>query len=196
MKKKFQLKVKILITILLVVTSINIAQNNYHFKNFSDVEKLSNNQVTDFFQDSYGFMWIATDDGLNRYDGRSVKIYKNIQGDDESLPDNDAMQVIEDQDKNIWVACYNAIGKLDRKTDKFRKYSLDHLSFKSPPTFYSAILDNQGRIWFSTSELGLIRYDEASDQFVNIGLSELNEKKYVGRGSCSIPDKEWTNTCR
>ncbi|MGB5893502.1 MAG: two-component regulator propeller domain-containing protein, partial [Ignavibacteriaceae bacterium] len=82
--------------------------------------------------------------------------------------------------KDIWVACYNAIGKLDRKTDKFKKYSLDHLSFKSPPTFYRAILDNEGRIWFATSELGLIRYDESSDQFVNIELSELNEKKVWG----------------
>ena len=81
-----------------------------------------------------------------------IKMYRVML---ESLPDNATMQVIEDQDKNIWVACYNAIGKLDRKTDKFKKYSLDNLSFKSPPTFYSALLDNQGRIWFSTSELGL-----------------------------------------
>ena len=35
-------------------------------------------RVKDFFQDSYGFMWIATDDGLNRYDGRNTKIYKNL----------------------------------------------------------------------------------------------------------------------
>jgi len=175
-----KLKIKFIIITLLVFTSIIIAQSNYHFKNFPDVEKLSNNQVSDFFQDSYGFMWIGTDDGLNRYDGRSVKIYKNIQGDAESLPDNDVMEVIEDQDKNIWVACWNSIGKLDRKTDKFKKYSLDHLSFKSPPTFYSAMLDNQGRIWFSSSELGLIRFDKSSDQFVNIELSELNDKKMWG----------------
>ncbi|RKY95109.1 MAG: hypothetical protein DRQ13_07495, partial [Ignavibacteriae bacterium] len=180
MNKINKLKIKFIIITLFVFSPIIIAQNNYHFKNFSDVEKLSNNQVSDFFQDSYGFMWIATDDGLNRYDGRSVKIYKNIQGDDKSLPDNATMQVIEDQDKNIWVACFNAIGKLDRKTDKFKKYSLNHLSFKSPPTIYSAILDNEGRIWFSTSELGLIRYDKTSDQFVNIELSELNEKKVWG----------------
>jgi ligand-binding sensor domain-containing protein len=166
MTKNIQLKIFVIIVAALLVSISSYAQSNYHFKNFSDVEKLSNNQVTDFFQDSYGFMWIATDDGLNRYDGRSVKIYKNIQGDDESLPDNATMQVIEDENKDIWVACYNAIGKLDRKTDKFKKYSLDHLSFKSPPSIYRAILDNEGRIWFATSELGLIRFDESSDQFV------------------------------
>jgi ligand-binding sensor domain-containing protein len=88
MTKNIQLKIFVIIVAALLVSISSYAQSNYHFKNFSDVEKLSNNQVTDFFQDSYGFMWIATDDGLNRYDGRSVKIYKNIQGDDESLPDN------------------------------------------------------------------------------------------------------------
>ena len=180
MRKYIQVKIKLLIAFtFLYIISIS-AQSSYHFKNFQDVEKLSNNQVSDFFQDSYGFMWIATGDGLNRYDGKNVKIYKNVQGNVESLPDNATMQVIEDQDKNIWVACYNAIGKLDRKNDKFKKYSLDNLSFKSPPTFYSAMLDNQGRIWLSTSELGLIRFDESSDQFVNIELSELNEKKMWG----------------
>jgi len=175
-----QLKtISILIAILFVSTS-SYCQSNYHFKNFSDVEKLSNNQVTDFFQDSYGFMWIATYDGLNRYDGRSVKIYKNIQGDAESLPDNATMQVIEDENKDIWVACYNAIGKLDRKTDKFKNYSLDHLSFKSPPTFYRAILDNKGRIWFAASKLGVIRYNKAKDEFENLTLSKNNDNKVWG----------------
>ena len=177
MRKNIQLRVFLIISAILLLSTSSYSQSDYHFKNFSDVEKLSNNQVSDFFQDSYGFMWIGTDDGLNRYDGRSVKIYKNIQGDAESLPDNDVMEVIEDHDKNIWVACFNSIGKLDRKTDKFKKYSLDHLSFKSPPTIYRALLDNDGRIWFATSELGLIRYDESSDQFINIELSELNNKK-------------------
>jgi serine phosphatase RsbU (regulator of sigma subunit)/ligand-binding sensor domain-containing protein len=180
MRRSFYIKFKLLIAAVPLFIICVSAQSNYHFKNFPDVERLSNNQVSDFFQDSYGFMWIATGDGLNRYDGRSVKIYKNVQGDAESLPDNATMQVIEDQDKNIWVACYNAIGKLDRKTDKFKKYNLDNLSFKSPPTFYSTMLDNQGKVWFSTSELGLIRFDESSDQFENIELSELNEKKMWG----------------
>jgi serine phosphatase RsbU (regulator of sigma subunit)/ligand-binding sensor domain-containing protein len=180
MKNTVQFMVFLIIIVVLLLSMNSYAQDNYHFKNFADVEKLSNIQVSDFFQDSYGFMWIATDDGLNRYDGHSVKIYKNIQGNAESLPDNDVMQVIEDQNKNIWVACYNSIGKLDRKTDKFKRYGLDHLSFKSPPAIYGALLDNEARIWFSTSELGLIRYEESSDQFVNIELSELNDKKVWG----------------
>ena len=171
---------KILIAILIINSTFIKAQQNYHFKVFPESEKLSNLRVQDLFQDSYGFMWIATADGLNRYDGKSVKIYKNIQEDDQSLPDNATMQVIEDKDKNIWVGCYNSIGKLDRKADKFKNYSLDHLSFKSPPQFYSAMLDNKGKIWFSASELGLLEFNDSLDQFINVELSELNEKKTWG----------------
>ncbi|MCF6270955.1 MAG: SpoIIE family protein phosphatase [Melioribacteraceae bacterium] len=159
----------------LFIVCVLTAQQNYHFKKFSASEELSNTNVEDFFQDSYGFMWIATDDGLNRYDGNSIKIYKNKQGDAESLPDNDTDQIIEDLDKNLWVACFNAIGKLDRKTDKFKRYSLDYLQFKSQPTIYSAMLDDKGRVWFSLSELGIIRYDKETDKFVNIKLNEKNE---------------------
>ena len=86
----------------LLAISVLLAQATYHFKKFYDAEKLSNTRVSDFFQDSYGFMWIATSDGLNRYDGNSVKIYKNRQGNLQSLPDNDTDQVIEDSKGPLW----------------------------------------------------------------------------------------------
>lgn len=172
--------IKLFLAILFIVLLPLNAGQNYHFKLFPDLEKLSNKQATDFFQDSYGFMWIATSDGLNRYDGNSVKIYKNIQGDVESLPDNATMQIIEDAEKNLWVACYNAIGKLDRKTDKFTRYSLENLPFKSPPNFFSAMLDKEGVVWFSLRELGLIRYDKKTDKFVNVELSISNSSTTWG----------------
>ena len=97
MNKREDMKTyKLFLIMILVAISFTNAQQNYNFKKFAESEKLSNTQVNDFFQDSFGFMWIATKDGLNRCDGKSVKIYKNIQGDDESLPDNDVFQVIEE----------------------------------------------------------------------------------------------------
>ena len=66
------------------------------FSDFNDNEKLSNNYVSDFFQDSYGFLWLATADGLNRYDGKNVKVYKNKSSDDSTIPDNEVHVVLED----------------------------------------------------------------------------------------------------
>lgn len=172
---------KIISIIFIVVCNTNdTVGQNYHFKNFPMQEALSNDKVSNFFQDSYGFLWISTGDGLNRYDGQSVKIYKNKQGDVASLPDNDVNRLIEDRNRNLWVSCFNSFGKLDRKTDKFTKYSIDHLGFKRPPQVYSALLDSEGNIWFTLSELGLIRYDRESDQFSNIELSDDNESTSWG----------------
>ncbi len=180
MKKLFQQKIKIIITVLILSSSINIAQSNYNFRRFADSEKLSSVQVEDFFQDSYGFMWIVTSDGLNRYDGKTVKIYKNQPGDIETLPDNAGYKIVEDLQKNLWVSCYNAVGKLDRKTDKFKRYGLDNLPFKSPPEFLSSLLDDDGGIWFTVSKLGVIRYNKAIDDFENIKLSKNNDNKVWG----------------
>jgi ligand-binding sensor domain-containing protein len=180
MKKKFQLKVKFLTAILIVVSSYNIAQSDYHFRRFADSEKLSSGQVNEFFQDSYGFMWIVTSDGINRYDGKTVKIYKNQPDNEQSLPDNDANKIVEDLQNNLWVACYNAIGKLERKTDKFKRYGLDNLQFKSPPFFLSSLLDKDGGIWFTVSKLGVIRYNKEKDLFENIKLSKANDNVVWG----------------
>ena len=89
-------------------------------------------------------------------------------------------RIIEDNDRNLWVSCFNSIGKLERNTDKFIKYSIDQLGFKRPPQVYNALLDSQGNVWFTLSELGLIRYDRDSDQFINVKLSDENESTSWG----------------
>lgn len=64
---------------------------------------LSNNAVTSIFQDSRGFMWFGTFDGLNRYDGYSFKVFRNRLGDSSSLVNNWITAINEDNDGNIWV---------------------------------------------------------------------------------------------
>ena len=159
--------------LLLTITSVS-AQRIYHYKNFSDVDQLSNGNVMDFFQDSYGFLWIATSDGLNRYDSKNIQIYKNRQGDDTSLPDNATDEVVEDRDGNIWVGCYDAIGRYDRTTNTFKRYGLEHLPFKRPPNFYASLLDSNGDIWFTSSQLGVLRLNKVEDKFERILLGESN----------------------
>jgi len=180
MKKIYQQKIKFIIITMIFLSSIGIAQTNYNFKRFADSEKLSSVAVRDFYQDSYGFMWIVTSDGINRYDGKNIKIYKNQPGNDKSLPDNAAYEIMEDLQKNLWVACYNAIGKLDRKTDKFKRYGLNNLQFKSPPTFFASLLDNDGTVWFASSQLGVIRYNNENDNFDYIKLSKENNNDVWG----------------
>ncbi|MDP4227054.1 MAG: two-component regulator propeller domain-containing protein, partial [Bacteroidota bacterium] len=64
---------------------------------------LSNNAVTSIFQDSHGFMWFGTFDGLNRYDGNKFKIFRNQLNNSTSLSSNRITAIGEDEAGNIWV---------------------------------------------------------------------------------------------
>src|ERR1043165_1995331 len=64
---------------------------------------LSNNAVTSIYQDYNGFMWFGTYDGLNRYDGYGLKIFRNIINDTTSLIDNHVGVIGEDFNHRLWI---------------------------------------------------------------------------------------------
>ena len=68
------------------------------FEHFTSENGLSQNAGLDIFQDSRGYLWIGTQDGLNRYDGYSFKIYKHDPDDPTSLSHNSILEIAEDQD--------------------------------------------------------------------------------------------------
>src|SRR5690606_143313 len=85
---------------------------------------LSNNYVTDIFQDKHGFMWFGTFDGLNRYDGYQFKSYKNQPGNAATLPDNRIIDIIEDASGHIWVATKGGAAVLRQGADTFQQLHL------------------------------------------------------------------------
>jgi signal transduction histidine kinase/ligand-binding sensor domain-containing protein/DNA-binding NarL/FixJ family response regulator len=64
---------------------------------------LSNNAVTCIYKDHHGFMWFGTYDGLNRYDGYSVRVFRNTIGDSTSLSDNHVYCINSDNENRVWV---------------------------------------------------------------------------------------------
>ena len=64
---------------------------------------LENAEVSDFIQDKTGFIWIASSDGLLRYDGYGFRVFRNIPGDSSSISGNNVLCLKEDSDGNIWA---------------------------------------------------------------------------------------------
>lgn len=93
---------KILICLLIFWTGTLSASPYFSFKKYQVEDGLSHNTVWCALQDSYGFIWLGTSDGLNRYDGRGNKVYRNVLNDKFSLENNFVEALIE-VDKNIWV---------------------------------------------------------------------------------------------
>ena len=120
--KKFQ----IITGLFLLFIQINsFGQNKVNFERYSVKDGLSSSVVNSICQDRYGFLWIATENGLNRFDGYKFKVYKHDPNDSTSLPGDNIISVMEDHEGNIWVAGYEVLAKLDRSTDHFIRFTIE-----------------------------------------------------------------------
>lgn len=146
-----------ILIICLSISSELCAQATFKFQKLSITDGLSQNSVTTVFQDSYGFIWLGTHDGLNRYDGYDFKHYRH--GDDDSLTiaDTFVLAVDEDVNGNIWFGDRLGFHFLDRKTERIVPFYIDSLGTFNPNNQSNLIVsDPEGGIWIGTS-IGLYR---------------------------------------
>jgi signal transduction histidine kinase/ligand-binding sensor domain-containing protein/DNA-binding response OmpR family regulator len=129
-----------------------------NFVNFSSINGLSSNTVNYILKDRLGYMWFATEDGLNRFDGTSFKVYNHTVKDTNSIATNQIRVLYEDAQGNLWVGTNRALSVYDRQKDCFHNY---------PITSGTAVLticsDGAGRLWVG-SYAGLVLFDPASRQ--------------------------------
>ncbi|MGB0198635.1 MAG: two-component regulator propeller domain-containing protein [Flavobacteriaceae bacterium] len=81
-----------------------------------------NLRVNAILEDTYGFLWFGTNDGLYRYDGHEVVVYQYDVFDNTSIPNNKVNSIVEDENKNLWIGCGNSLAFYDRKKNRFRNY--------------------------------------------------------------------------
>ncbi len=147
---------KYLLLCFLLLNSVAFAQQK---KLFDSNEGLSNSLINEVFQDHQGFIWVATEDGLNRFDGINFKSYlnNNLQN---SLKNSFVTAIYEDKKGNLWVGQINALQIYNHETESFSEIKLPIID----PTIHiniSCILeDSNGNIWLTTSGNGLIRIDK------------------------------------
>lgn len=97
-----------------------IGQNVKTFESISIAQGLSQGMVYDILQDKEGFIWVATKDGLNRYDGYTFKIFTNDPANNRSLSSNNINKLFEDSRGRIWVGTENdGLNIYDKKSSEF-----------------------------------------------------------------------------
>src|SRR4030042_5887565 len=97
----------------LFFTAVIFPQNPISFNHLSIEDGLSHGSVTCIFQDKKGFMWFGTQDGLNRYDGYSFKIFRNNPSDSSSISENFIFSIYEDEKDNLYF---------ETQSGKFHRY--------------------------------------------------------------------------
>jgi signal transduction histidine kinase/ligand-binding sensor domain-containing protein len=170
---------------LLILISAAHGQRNYLFENISIAEGLSNSEIHSIFQDSNGYLWISTADGLNRYDGNTITVFKNNPNDTKTIPDNNCFAIAEDADGFLWVAVAgNAISKFDPGNETFSRYPIETKGISSISEFYGALSDSKGNLWFGSTNHGLQRLNRKTDRFEQVHLDSPDNNARMGQIYC------------
>ncbi|MEO5999461.1 MAG: two-component regulator propeller domain-containing protein [Chitinophagaceae bacterium] len=140
---------------------------NIRFDHLNRRNGLSHSHVMCILQDSRGFMWFGTADGLNKYDGNEFKVYKNDRNNENSLSSNHITCITEDSNGNLWIGTMGGgLNKYDRKKDiftRFKKKANDSSSISND--FVQCLSkDSQGNLWVGTKK-GINRFDTAKKTF-------------------------------
>ena len=97
--------------------SIDAQEREIKFKHLNIDDGLSQNSITCMIRDDKGFMWLGTQDGLNKYDGYEFKIYKNDHSDTTSISDNYILCLLKDPNGFIWIGTEGGLNKYDPKKE-------------------------------------------------------------------------------
>jgi ligand-binding sensor domain-containing protein/signal transduction histidine kinase/DNA-binding response OmpR family regulator len=139
------------------------------FKRISIEQGLSNSTVEAIYQDRQGFIWIGTRDGLNRFDGYQMVVYRYDADDQNSLSDNYIRSIYEDSKHNLWIGTINGLNRFDRAKNKFTRYK--HIPGK--PTSISNNLvtsiyeDRKGNLWIGSFGGGISRFLPDKNEFTH-----------------------------
>jgi ligand-binding sensor domain-containing protein/signal transduction histidine kinase len=145
---------RVLLTLLLLYILSGAYAQTVRLANFGINDGLSQSMVNCMLQDSQGFMWIGTGDGLNRYDGTQCVVYKNRVNDHRSLSNNMVRRIIEDREGNIWVGTDGGLNRYDRKTNRFHR-----IISKAYYAITPLIVEHDSLVWFLVHGKGLGFYN-------------------------------------
>ena len=154
----------------LTMSLLTAQDNSIRFERISAEQGLSQSVVQVILQDSRGFMWFGTQDGLNRYDGYGFMVYKHDPEDPNSLSNDLVLSACTDREGGLWVGTDGGgLNRIDLETGQVTRYRNDpddpnSLAADDVPQLYK---DQSGALWIGTVGAGLDRYVPETGQFVH-----------------------------
>lgn len=171
-------KIKIILALVCVISSIKTStsyaniRENFNFKNITIEDGLSQSTVETIYQDSKGYIWIGTNDGLDRYNGYEFKHYKHDKYDKNSIANNYIVDIIEDKNGYIWVSTIAGLSRINTDKDEIKNYySEEDIGNLSNSNIWQILCTRDNRLIVSTVD-GLNVYDKDKDKFTRILYKE------------------------
>ena len=164
---------------------VRTAPSNLRFDTISVEHGLSHSTVNCILQDSYGFMWFGTDDGLNKYDGYDVSVYRHAPDDPYSLSHDGVGSLFEDSTGVLWVGTWGGLNRFDRGTGQFARYDAeDFQNVTDEPEEFRNVVSAigeypAGTLWIATYGGGLVRFDLETETFTSYA-PDPDDARYGG----------------
>jgi ligand-binding sensor domain-containing protein/signal transduction histidine kinase len=158
------------------------------FDHISIEEGLSQSSVRVIFQDSRGFLWFGTEDGLNRYDGYTFKIYKPDPDVPTSLSDRLITSIVEDKDGYLWIATsLGGLNRYDPHTEQFTRFLHNDKNPLSLSDNHINVLyiDQKDNLWIGTSD-ALDLFDQATGTFKHYVYSPSQQEGISGKNITAL----------
>ena len=157
-------------TFLLILISLGISYSQLNpppvtFQHVSLKEGLSQSTVYDIKQDQFGYIWIATADGLNRYDGYKFVVYRHNPDDSLSLPSNTVNSILLDKNNDMWIGTGLGLAKYIHARNSFKSFYLSKKGLKMRVLSIERWTENK---YVIATNIGLYMFSEEH------GFRELN----------------------
>ena len=127
---------------------------------------LSDNVTERVIEDHYGFLWITTHNGLNRFDGNNFKVYRTNPNDSTSISNNNQYGILEDSKHRLWIGTTGGLVLYDRKYDKFKRFDIfkKQVNKNKVNIVWTIKEDSKGTVWFCSVN-GICSLNEKDNTF-------------------------------
>jgi signal transduction histidine kinase/ligand-binding sensor domain-containing protein/DNA-binding response OmpR family regulator len=161
------MKQKLFLLQLIFFTNCLFAQvSEFNFRSLNISDGLSNNTISSIYEDKFGQIWLGSNNGLNKYNGKEFTVYRNIPRNKFSISNSTVNDILVDKDGYIWVGTINGLNKYDPEKNLFTRY------YRRPSNRFSltnsliicSLEMPKGNIWFGTGN-GVSIYDKKQEKF-------------------------------
>ena len=168
--------------ILLLVYFTHFSAQAQVGKLFTTDSEISSSLINQIYQDDKGYLWVATEDGLNKYDGAKVTIYKQNESDSTSILNNYVKSIFQDRSGRLYFGFFNGLQYYDYATEEFHYipiYIGNHYLYRSHVTSFAQ--RKNGDVLLSTSGQGILKIEENEEGIAAIQLPNLLPDQYFER---------------
>jgi signal transduction histidine kinase/ligand-binding sensor domain-containing protein len=168
--------------------------NDVRFDRISIDQGLSQSTVETILQDSKGFMWFGTEDGLNKYDGYSFTVFRHDPRDPNSLSNNYVRCMLEDHTGMLWIGTWGGgLDRFDPQSGQFTHYRHDPADRHSVShdNILSIHEDGVGVLWIGTGGGGLDQFDRETERFLHYSHNPHDARSLSDNTVLAIHQDRW-----